>query len=66
MQEVLGEQKDKQLCVVCQDAPKSVLLLPCRHLCVCKECMARLKADRSGCVCPICRGSVTDSLDVYS
>ncbi|PAA71222.1 hypothetical protein BOX15_Mlig009484g1 [Macrostomum lignano] len=38
-------------CVVCQSAPASILLLPCRHACVCADCAARLPSD----LCPLCR-----------
>jgi len=53
----LGESGVK--CLMCLRRPADVLLLPCRHLCVCSECndgfsaMTRLR-------CPICRTSVTD------
>ncbi|CAG0912810.1 unnamed protein product [Notodromas monacha] len=39
-------------CVVCQDAQKSVVILPCRHVCLCEECrrllMERKPGDRNG------------------
>lgn len=33
---------DAALCVVCVDAPRAVLVLPCRHNCVCVACAVRL------------------------
>jgi serine/threonine protein kinase len=42
-------QEQAYTCVVCEDAQKSVLLLPCKHICMC-ECCAGGVQD-----CPICR-----------
>ena len=48
------------LCVVCEDAKKSVLLLPCKHICTCQGCAEGLGA------CPICRVPIEDRVvDVY-
>eukprot|EP00953_Heterococcus_sp_UTEX-ZZ885_P019432 10845-Heterococcus_DN1.PRE.1 len=59
-----SEAEQRTLCCVCQDAKKSVLLLPCRHLCLCAGCCTRLRS--SGGLCPICRVLITDSLEVYT
>ena len=40
-------------CVVCMDAPKDCIVLPCMHMCVCEAC-AQLLRDR----CPVCRGPI--------
>eukprot|EP00775_Hariotina_reticulata_P007565 gene7565-7772_t len=51
-------------CVVCLDAPRSVLLLPCKHLALCEECSQSLQASSrdkgtgSGSCCPVCRVQV--------
>jgi hypothetical protein len=46
-------------CVVCLDAPRSVLLLPCKHLALCEECSQSLQGSAggtgSGGCCPVCR-----------
>mmetsp|Transcript_8643 Transcript_8643/g.20343 ORF Transcript_8643/g.20343 Transcript_8643/m.20343 type:complete len:209 (+) Transcript_8643:3-629(+) len=50
-QESRGRQdlEDEQACVICSDAPRGILFLPCRHLCACPECSPVLAS------CPICR-----------
>ena len=44
-----GGSADDGMCVVCYDGPKDTAVLPCKHLCACKECAPALRA------CPICR-----------
>jgi hypothetical protein len=44
---------EETMCVVCMDAPKNRVVLPCMHTCVCKAC-AQLLRDR----CPVCRGPI--------
>jgi len=58
----LCKEQEKQTCVICQVEPKSVLLMPCRHFCVCKECGNRDELDK----CPLCRETVVNRIDVYS
>ena len=41
----LGEAKDRSFCVICLTRPKSVLLLPCKHLCICDECLKYLSEE---------------------
>lgn len=62
MKDLLTEEEDKRACVICQVESKTVLLMPCRHLCVCKECSRRPQLDR----CPLCREFVHNKIDVYS
>ncbi|KAJ7520529.1 hypothetical protein O6H91_19G009600 [Diphasiastrum complanatum] len=53
------ELKEQRTCRVCQCNDVSILLLPCRHLCLCKDCESRLDA------CPICRSIKNASVQVY-
>lgn len=60
-----GEEdtSEDRYCVVCQDRYKCVLILPCKHLCVCNECNTRLRSTRSP--CPICRCEVRKTMKVF-
>jgi E3 ubiquitin-protein ligase BOI-like protein len=53
------ELREQRTCRVCRCNDVSILLLPCRHLCLCKECEARLDA------CPLCRSLKNASVQVY-
>jgi len=50
----LHSELEQQLCVVCRDARKTVLFLPCSHICVCEACRGRLHPYR----CPMCQEPV--------
>lgn len=51
-------------CVICQDKVKSIVLLPCRHLCLCSDCFKQLGRYRKE--CPMCRKTYHHSLHVYA
>ena len=50
-------------CVVCLDALKSHVLVPCGHRCVCEACAERIQ---TGDPCPVCRKGVAAKCRVYS
>ena len=50
--------EDEKLCVICRENPKSVLLMNCRHLCVCSDC-GNLDVLIS---CPLCREPISERL----
>lgn len=56
-------EKDERVCVICQERNKCILILPCRHLCVCTVC--NLKLRRYNATCPICRGTVQKTMKVF-
>ena len=43
-------------CVVCMDAPKAVVLIPCGHQCVCEACAETVPIGGD---CPYCQTTVT-------
>ena len=51
--ELVTPADNASMCVVCKDQRRSAVLLPCRHLCVCRDC-----ADDNLEKCPTCLGSV--------
>ncbi|KAG7378474.1 hypothetical protein PHYPSEUDO_010071 [Phytophthora pseudosyringae] len=56
------EQNELKLCVICLSNEKTILCLPCRHLCLCKTCSRREEVAK----CPICRLEIEEMLAVYS
>eukprot|EP00811_Abedinium_folium_P002432 NODE_12230_length_1237_cov_10.014414.p1 GENE.NODE_12230_length_1237_cov_10.014414~~NODE_12230_length_1237_cov_10.014414.p1 ORF type:complete len:175 (-),score=33.94 NODE_12230_length_1237_cov_10.014414:286-810(-) len=44
--------EDLQVCVICSELEKTVVFLPCRHLCACKSCAEQVS------LCPICRAPI--------
>lgn len=56
------EQNELKLCVICLANDKTILCLPCRHLCLCKACSCRQEVTK----CPICRLEIDEMLAVYS
>ena len=43
-------------CSVCMTNPKTIIVLPCRHLFICRQCTQITINDYS--LCPICRTSI--------
>ena len=62
-QEPLPHPRSDMLCVVCMEGEKKVVLLPCKHMCMCKVCAAEIIADSAQ--CPVCREHVADSFEAF-
>lgn len=56
------EMEQLRTCVICKENTKSVLLMPCRHLCCCTEC-GHLDLLIQ---CPLCRQPITERINVFS
>ncbi|KAJ8300143.1 hypothetical protein KUTeg_021662 [Tegillarca granosa] len=61
-------EREKQKCVVCQDEHKSVLILPCRHMCLCVNCGNKIARSRNvdRRICPLCRQRIRTIMNVYT
>jgi len=52
------EAEDSSMCVICLDAPRAVLFMPCQHMCCCPSC-------GTGDLCPMCRTTIEGRTPVY-
>lgn len=50
-------------CVVCLEAERAVICVPCMHICMCAECAADIQ-KRAQPECPVCRGSLEDVFEI--
>lgn len=50
----------RKRCRVCYETDVSVLLLPCRHLCLCKDCESKVDS------CPICHANKNACLQIFT
>ena len=51
-------------CVICNDAPIEVVLIPCGHLAGCMSCLTEVKMKDFG--CPICRARIKRIMKIYT
>ena len=66
LQYELELEKDKRLCVICQDKVKNVLLMPCRHVCMCQHCLLEIRLGHLYLAqCPLCRTHIQSTLEVF-
>ena len=49
LSEIQRKAEEASQCVVCLDAPKTMLLYPCLHICMCTKCVSHCPR------CPLCR-----------
>jgi len=50
---------DERSCSICQDKQNEVVTLPCRHLCMCNDCAAKVD------ICPLCRIKIAERISVF-
>ena len=66
--EQLERERDQNLCVVCQTEKKNIVVMPCRHMCMCKNCCNQLfriqRYQRK--TCPLCRNIITSTMEIYA
>lgn len=54
-----ADQETGGKCVICWSEEKTMLFLPCKHLCSCKNCSDRTTE------CPLCRQPIESKTHVY-
>lgn len=54
-----ANEKYDFFCVICQDAKKDTVIIPCRHLCVCQKCSKNID------LCPMCRNKCDLVMTVF-
>jgi len=60
-----GDDKEyNALCVICREVVVSFIAKPCKHVCLCKTCVYRLR-DYGDSKCPMCRVQVTQFEQVF-
>lgn len=57
---VVDDDDDNGLCVICISEPKDTCVIPCRHLCLCKDCAIELQKHTPK--CPVCREPIQQLL----
>ena len=67
LEKILDNERERRVCVVCQDQLKTVLVLPCRHMCLCCDCAREIVAQRNAArrVCPLCRARMETVMNVF-
>ena len=54
-------EQEERMCVICMANPKSIVLLPCGHMCICLNCSG-VPSLRN---CPMCRADVASRQQIY-
>lgn len=55
-----GDDDEDILCVICLTNLKDTSVMPCRHMCLCKDCGEQLLKHKP--VCPVCRAPISTLL----
>jgi len=54
------KEEHSKKCVICYENPKTTMIEPCRHYCLCEECAKKVSNE-----CPVCRTIITSFTRVY-
>lgn len=66
IEETFPSSRSHSHCVICWERNRNIVLLPCRHLCLCKECSQCLQRGEDEIRCPICRNVVDIVMPVFT
>lgn len=50
---------ESDCCVICRSEASNQVLLPCKHVCACRECLKMIKKE-----CPMCRTPFNISFEI--
>ncbi len=56
----LEKEVDSKQCVVCLDKPRELMIRPCNHYCVCRNCRRKINK------CPMCTRWISSTEKVYN
>lgn len=51
---------ENQVCVVCRQNPREMIMLPCGHVCLCEDCAEEITET-----CPVCRRKIEKKSAAY-
>jgi hypothetical protein len=60
-----GEDASLNVCLICMDEPRTIICLPCMHMCYCESCVDQFDALQTS-DCPRCRGKVDKLSKVFN
>ena len=63
MEAQMHAHMEQQLCVVCQEHEKKVVLLPCKHQCMCQQCSNQI--SKGDAMCPLCRVPIQSAFATF-
>jgi len=52
-------------CAICLSMNASIILIPCGHVCLCKDDAERLRRNQQLLHCPLCRNDVQSTNEVF-
>ena len=56
----LDNEQNGEVCVICLDLPRNVVILNCGHICACRGCAEQLQE------CPVCRAHIARLIPTYN
>ena len=59
LEEMSKIEIDDVKCIICFNSIRNIILMPCRHICMCNFCHEEMKSQwRIGKKCPICKTNI--------
>ncbi len=48
-------------CIICMERGRNVIFLPCKHFCLCEECLEELQRQE----CPVCKREICETVKLF-